>query len=550
MSRRAVDIDVEKLREDVKVRDERIDALSKEIAGTRESVRSLTQRSTALQVEVTRLLGENQELKQRLDQIHLERPSLKSDSLIHVFQKSIEKMQEGLKAPGQRVGYTISNLDVQLKANVGVDDEGEVTFQLPRIGEKPTIESLSILSFNLRPIPVIPVEIDERVEVPNLIGVEKELAEELIKSAGLSVGDVKEITSLTRPGLVVAQSPEAYARAPAGTKVDLIVSRVASTKTPNLIGLDLNTATSAILSVGLVKGQISERQSRSKLGTVISQNPEPEALIEKGFPVDLVIAKPEEVVTPNLIGRPESEVENTLAGSGLVLGVLSYSVSRQSPGIVLSQDPKPNLVVPYGTPVDVTISKSQTVRVPNLTGKAESEAEQLLKEAGLSRGRRTVKPSTREEGTIIGQTPEPGQDVATGTAVDVVLATRRIESVNGIGPMLGARLRRINIGDVTELVDAPLASLRRALGGETAEKILADVRRIVASETLADIVDSDSIDALARSGVYDRRTLAEAEPEKLHGEIAASIERGDIELPEGYVLSVDKIKRWVESARG
>jgi beta-lactam-binding protein with PASTA domain len=550
MSRRAVDIDVEKLREDVKVRDERIDALSKEIAGTRESVRSLTQRSTALQVEVTRLLGENQELKQRLDQIHLERPSLKSDSLIHVFQKSIEKMQEGLKTPGQRVGYTISNLDVQLKANVGVDDEGEVTFQLPRIGEKPTIESLSILSFNLRPIPVIPVEIDERVEVPNLIGVEKELAEELIKSAGLSVGDVKEITSLTRPGLVVAQSPEAYARAPAGTKVDLIVSRVASTKTPNLIGLDLNTATSAILSVGLVKGQISERQSRSKLGTVIGQNPEPEALIEKGFPVDLVIAKPEEVVTPNLIGRPESEVENTLAGSGLVLGVLSYSVSRQSPGIVLSQDPKPNLVVPYGTPVDVTISKSQTVRVPNLTGKAESEAEQLLKEAGLSRGRRTVKPSTREEGTIIGQTPEPGQDVATGTAVDVVLATRRIESVTGIGPMLGARLRRINIGDVTELVDAPLASLRRALGGETAEKILADVRRIVASETLADIVDSDSIDALARSGVYDRRTLAEAEPEKLHGEIAASIERGDIELPEGYVLSVDKIKRWVESARG
>ena len=504
----------------------------------------------ALQAEVTRLLGENQELKQRLDQIHLERPSLKSDSLIHVFQKSIEKMQEGLKAPGQRVGYTISNLDVQLKTNVGVDDEGEVTFQLPRIGEKPTIESLSVLSFNLRPIPVIPVEPEDRVEVPNLIGVEKELAEELIKSAGLSVGDVKEITSLTKPGLVVAQSPEAYARAPVGTKVDLIVSRVASTKTPNLIGLDLNTATSAILSVGLVKGQISERQSRSKPGTVIGQNPEPEALIEKGSHIDLVIAKPEEVATPNLIGRPESEVENTLAGSGLVLGVMSYSVSRQSPGIVLSQNPKPNLVVPAGTPVDVILSKPQTVRVPHLTGKAESEAEQLLREAGLSRGRRTVRSSTREEGAVIGQTPEPGQDVAIGTAVDVVLATRRIESVNGIGPMLGARLRRINIGDVTELVDAPLASLRRALGGETAEKILADVRRIVASETLTDIVDSDSIDALARSGVYDRRTLAEAEPEKLHGEIAASIERGDIELPEGYVLSADKIKRWVESARG
>ena len=57
MSRRTVDIDVEKLREDVKVRDERIDALSKEMAGTRESVRSLTQRSMALQAEVTRLLG-------------------------------------------------------------------------------------------------------------------------------------------------------------------------------------------------------------------------------------------------------------------------------------------------------------------------------------------------------------------------------------------------------------------------------------------------------------------------------------------------------------
>ena len=418
------------------------------------------------------------------------------------------------------------------------------------IGEKPTIESLSVLSFNLKPIPVIPVEPEDRVEVPNLIGVEKELAEELIKAAGLTVGDVKEITSLTRPGLVVGQSPEAYAWAPTGTKIDLIVSRVASTKTPNLIGLDLDTAASAILSVGLLKGQIAKKQSRSKPGTVIGQNPEPESLIEKGSPVDLVIAKPEEVATPNLIGRPESEVEKTLAGSGLVLGVVSYSVSRQSPGVVLSQDPKPNLEVPVGTPVDVNLSKSQTVRVPDLTGKAENEAAQLLREAGLSRGRRTVKSSTREEGTVISQTPEPGRDVATGTAVNIVLATRRIESVNGIGPRLGARLRRINIGDVTELVDAPLASLRRALGGETAERILTDVRRVVASETLIDIVDSESIDALARSGVYDRRKLAEAEPEKLHGEIAASIERGDIELPEGYVLSEDKIKRWVESARG
>ena len=153
MSRRRVEINVEKLREDIKVRDQSIASLRKEVAGTRESLSSLTHRSTALQVEVTRLLGLNQELKQRLDQIQLERPSLKSDSLIRVFQKSIEKMQEGLKAPGQRVGYTISNLDVVLKTNVGVDDEGEVTFQLPRIGEKPTIESLSVLSFNLKPIP-------------------------------------------------------------------------------------------------------------------------------------------------------------------------------------------------------------------------------------------------------------------------------------------------------------------------------------------------------------------------------------------------------------
>ena len=113
MSRRTVDIDVEKLREDIKVRDQSIASLRNEIAGTRESIQSLTQRSTALQFEVTKLLGENQKLKQRLDQIQLERPSLKSDTLIHVFQKSIEKMQEGLKAPGQRVGYTISNLDVK-----------------------------------------------------------------------------------------------------------------------------------------------------------------------------------------------------------------------------------------------------------------------------------------------------------------------------------------------------------------------------------------------------------------------------------------------------
>jgi len=57
MSRRTVDIDVEKLREDIKVRDQSIASLRNEIAGTRESISSLTQRSTALQFEVTKLLG-------------------------------------------------------------------------------------------------------------------------------------------------------------------------------------------------------------------------------------------------------------------------------------------------------------------------------------------------------------------------------------------------------------------------------------------------------------------------------------------------------------
>jgi beta-lactam-binding protein with PASTA domain len=432
---------------------------------------------------------------------------------------------------------------------MGVDEEGEITFQLPRIGEKPATEGLSTLSFNLRPIPLIPVEPEDKVEIPNLIGVEKELAEELVKNKGLSIGEVKEITSLTRPGLVVEQSPEAYAKAPTGTKVDLIVSKAASAKTPNLIGLDSDTATSAILNAGFVSGQVSERQSRSKPGTVISQKPEPESLIEKGSPIDLVIATPEEVATPNLIGQPESEVEKVLAGSGLVVGVVSYSKSRQDPGIVLRHDPKANQAVPTGTAVDITISTPQTVKVPNLTGKMGNEAEKLLKAAGLSRGSSTAKPSTREEGAVIGQTPESGRDVEIGTIVNLVLATRKIESVSGIGPRLGARLRRLKINSITDLVDAPLPSLRRALGAENAERILTDVRRVVASETLTDLVDSQSINALIKSGVYDKRTLAEADPDKLYTEIAASIERGEIELPERYTLPADKIKRWVESAR-
>jgi len=551
MSGRENNDELEPLRATIQLKDQTIVSLQGQLSDLKAAKEQSDTAHRELSGKINVLTGENLELRNEIDRLKVQRPSLKSLNLISSFQKSIEKMQESLKTADSRVGYSIGNLEVSLKTNVSLDEEGEIAYHLPGVGEVSSSEGLSTINFSLRPVPRVEPPAPDTVEVPNLIGLHRDAATQIVNEANLSVGAVTERSSPTRPGLVIGQTPESYARAPVGTRVDLIVSKVNKTKAPNLIGIELENALKLIENASLMVGDIAEMESVSTPRTVISQSITAGATVSTGSKIDLVIAKPEETKVPNILGKTLEEAQSALEAAKLRTGRVGYEESGQPPNVVIKQSPEPNTAVPSNETVDLTLSRGTSVKAPNLVGKEVREAERTLKNLGLARGSISERPRTKEEGTVIGQDPSPGTEVERGKSIDLVTATKKLEAVDGIGSRIGARLRRIRVNSVSDLLEAPIWSLSKAVGEANARKLLDSARLIVGKENLEGIVDEEALETIiVGGGIYTRESLAEADVEELNARLSKALDEGRIKLPEGYKLTANRIEGWVRSARG
>lgn len=131
------------------------------------------------------------------------------------------------------------------------------------------------------------------------------------------------------------------------------------------------------------------------------------------------------VVVPSVVGLPLVEAQRLLSARGLKPVVEPQSFSETVPeGNVISQDPGEEREVEEGSDVKLVVSKGpERVVVPNLIGKSQQEAENLLKESGLEVGAVSSRfDKTVEAGTVLDQTPNSGQRVDRGSSVDLVLS--------------------------------------------------------------------------------------------------------------------------------
>ena len=551
MSRRENRDELESLRATIQLKDQTIVSLQGQLSDLKVAKEQSYEANRELSEKINVLTNENLELGNQIDRLKVQRPSLKSVNLISSFQKSIEKMQESLKTADSRVGYSIGNLEVSLKTNVSLDEQGEITYQLPAAGEVTSSEGLSTINFSLRPVPKVVPPPPDTVEVPNLIGLNKDTAIQIVNDANLSVGTITERSSPTRSGLVIGQTPESYARAPVGTKVNLIVSKVNVAKVPNLIGIELENAFRLIENSSLMVGDITEMESVSTPKTVISQSITAGSTISTGSKIDLIIAKPEETKVPNILGKTLEEAQSILEAAKLRTGRVSYEASGQPPNVVIKQSPEPNTAIPSNETVDLTLSKGVRVTAPNLLGKGVREAERMLKNLGLARGSISERPSTKQEGTVIGQNPSPGTEVERGKSIDLVTATQKLEAIEGIGSRIGARLRRIRVNSLSDLVDIKISNLSRAVGESSARRLLDTVRLIVGKENLEGIIDEDALElVILGGGIYTRESLARVDVEELSSLFSKALDEGRVKLPEGFDLTTNRIEGWIRSARG
>jgi beta-lactam-binding protein with PASTA domain len=149
----------------------------------------------------------------------------------------------------------------------------------------------------------------EEGTVPNVIGKTLSDAVFLLENYGYNKGGVSEEYSEMPIGVIIKQSPKGGEKVEAGTSISMVVSlgeEIYTTTVPNMIGLDVDQAKTALEREGLALGNIDYAPNNDfPMNLVIGQSVSPGESVDSGTPIDLTIsAGPDEIGGSEVVDIP------------------------------------------------------------------------------------------------------------------------------------------------------------------------------------------------------------------------------------------------------
>ena len=154
---------------------------------------------------------------------------------------------------------------------------------------------------------------------------------------------------------------------------------------------------------------------------------------------------------PNITNVSVDEAVEQIEAAGFVAGEPEYTYSDTvDKGLVCEQDPAAYREMPEGTTINFKVSNGPTpieqVEVPDLRNKTQEEAEEALKDAGLTGNRGTDEESDEvDEGRVSSQDTEPGAMVDAGTAITYHISSGASQKVipNVVGDSESSARKRL-----------------------------------------------------------------------------------------------------------
>jgi beta-lactam-binding protein with PASTA domain len=145
----------------------------------------------------------------------------------------------------------------------------------------------------------------EQVDVPDVTGLSRDSAQDLITKAGLEPA-VEERASAEPQDDVISQDPAGGTKIDRGSTVTIVVSKgIEKVSVPNVVGLTRRDAVAQLRSVGLVAAvRQTDVTDPSQDGVVTDQRPAAGIEIEKGKQVVVIVGVliQDDVVTPGAPG--------------------------------------------------------------------------------------------------------------------------------------------------------------------------------------------------------------------------------------------------------
>ncbi|MCJ7727410.1 MAG: PASTA domain-containing protein, partial [Actinobacteria bacterium] len=254
-----------------------------------------------------------------------------------------------------------------------------------------------------------------------------ENAKEILSLFNLNLIITDEIYSSETPeGFITEQTPEPGKNIPAGSDIEVTISRgpeITYILTPNLVGLSQEDASEILENSGLIKGNISKEYSSTfKENLIMDQKPEFNERIEPGGSVKLTVSRGEEtILIPNIIGQDYISASNYLKSLGLVVKISKAPVtdSINEPGKIIEVVPSQGSEVGVNSMVELVISTNEPlVPVPDLMQLVLEQAINALDSSDINYEISYISTDySVQEGTVLGQYPEAGAYISLGSSV-------------------------------------------------------------------------------------------------------------------------------------
>jgi serine/threonine-protein kinase len=271
--------------------------------------------------------------------------------------------------------------------------------------------------------------------VPQVAGIQEQLAVTKIKDAGLVPSVTRQPSTDTPKGTVVSQNPDAGTKVQKHQTVELVVSTGPPTvPVPSVIGQNRDAAISALVNAGLSPKAYPVPSSKP-VDTVTGQDPPAGKVVEKGSSVRINYSSgPAEVDVPNVVGLPYDQAASSLQGQGF--GVKRTDVDSDQPkDTVVSQSPNR---APAGATITLSVSKGPKMStVPDVTSQDQGSAKSTLQAAGF-----TVQVQQQDVqdpglvGIVLSQSPTGNTKAKQGSTVTITVGRQAAQNPQPPPPAL------------------------------------------------------------------------------------------------------------------
>lgn len=280
----------------------------------------------------------------------------------------------------------------------------------------------------------------QQVTVPPLVGRNFSIEEitAILTKARLRLGTALPVVDNDRINLVVSQEPATRQRVLPQSLVNITYGIAEAPAAPglpenvvvpNYIGMDLGSVFNRLPNDRLTQGPSDEIPSERPPGEVLEQFPPAGSVVDPNTPLALkfssgLIPEPR-IEVPRLIGHSLQEAAEILISKQLYAGYIKQQISDKPEGEVLDQSPTTGTLVNVGSAIDITYSvqvRDENMLMPDVTRMPEDKARYVLAESGLLVEDVYSQKSKEPHGTVISQTPFPGERVIKGTPVILIIS--------------------------------------------------------------------------------------------------------------------------------